>query len=130
MTAISASGVRSYLVTGGAGFIGSHLVDELVRQGQQVRVLDNFSSGRQDNLAQSLDRIELVEGDIRDAAVCRKACAGAEVVFHQAAVPSVPRSMDDPQTSFDVNVAGTHNMLMAARAAGVGRFICAASSSA
>ena len=119
-----------WLVTGGAGFIGSNLARAILARGKRVRVLDNFMTGFRENLAEILSDIELVEGDIRDAAVCRKACAGAEVVFHQAAVPSVPRSMDDPQTSFDVNVAGTHNMLMAARAAGVGRFICAASSSA
>lgn len=119
-----------WLVTGGAGFIGSNLARAILARGRRVRVLDNFLTGFRENLQEILADIEFVEGDIRDGAACRKACAGAEVVFHQAAVPSVPRSMEDPQTSFDVNVAGTHNMLMAARAAGAARFICAASSSA
>ena len=119
-----------WLVTGGAGFIGSNLVRAILTTGRRVRVLDNFLTGFRENLAEVLADIELVEGDIRHAATCRRACAGVDAVFHQAAVPSVPRSMEDPQTSFDVNVAGTHHMLMAAREAGVRRFVQAASSSA
>jgi nucleoside-diphosphate-sugar epimerase len=127
MTSISASGVRSYLVTGGAGFIGSHLVDELVRQGQQVRVLDNFSSGRRDNLAQALARIELIEGDILDPGIMRSAMAGVDFVLHQAAIASVTQSVADPLTCHDVNVTGTLNVLQAARHSGVQRVVLASS---
>jgi UDP-glucose 4-epimerase len=120
----------TWLVTGGGGFIGSNLVAALVNQGRQVRVLDNFLTGFRENLAEVINDIELVEGDIRDAATCRKACQGVEVVFHEAAVPSITRSMKDPQTTFDINVIGTFNVLMAAREQGVGRVVYAASSSA
>ena len=119
-----------WLVTGGAGFIGSNLVRALLAEGRRVRVLDNFMTGFRANLEEVLADIDLVEGDIRDPEACRRACSGAEVVFHQAALPSVPRSMDDPRTSFHCNTVGTHNMLMAARDGGAGRFILAASSSA
>jgi len=119
-----------WLVTGGAGFIGSNLVRALLDEGRSVRVLDNFATGFRENLQEVAGDVDLVEGDIRDADTCRRACAGAEVVCHQAAIPSVPRSMEDPQGCFDANVVGTHNMLMAARDAGVRRFIFAASSSA
>lgn len=119
-----------WLVTGGAGFIGSNLVRALLEEGRSVRVLDNFSTGFRENLQEVAGDIDLVEGDIRDADTCRRACAGAEVVCHQAAIPSVPRSMADPQGCFDANIVGTHNMLMAARDAGVRRFVFAASSSA
>jgi len=118
------------LVTGGGGFIGSNLVRALLAQGRRVRVLDNFATGFHENLEEIKNDIDLLEGDIRDPETCHKACKGAEIVFHQAAIPSVPRSMEDPQLSFDVNVVGTHNMLMAARDGGVSRFIYAASSSA
>jgi nucleoside-diphosphate-sugar epimerase len=118
------------LVTGGAGFIGSNLVRALLARGRKVRVLDNFLTGFRDNLAEVLDRIELVEGDIRDAAVCRKTCEGVDVVFHEAALPSVPRSMEDPRSSFECNTLGIFNLLMAARDQGVRRFVFAASSSA
>jgi UDP-glucose 4-epimerase len=121
---------RQFLVTGGAGFIGSNIVDRLVELGHGVRVLDDFSSGHRQNLAHLADRIELVEGTITNPAVCRAACNGVEVVLHQAAVPSVPRSMDDPVTSHLANVDGTFNMLMAARDARVRRFVFAASSAA
>jgi UDP-glucose 4-epimerase len=118
------------LVTGGAGFIGSALVRALLAEGRPVRVLDNFSTGFRANLDEVLGAIELIEGDLRDAAACRRACEGTEVVFHEAALPSVPRSMADPQSSFDVNMVGTFNLLMAARDAKVRRLVYAASSSA
>jgi UDP-N-acetylglucosamine/UDP-N-acetyl-alpha-D-glucosaminouronate 4-epimerase len=117
------------LVTGGAGFIGSHLVDELLARGAKVRVLDNFYSGHRENLAQCMDRIQLIEGDIRDLEVCKKAVEGVAYVFHQAAVGSVPRSMDDPATSIDVNIGGTANVFTAARDAKVRRVVYASSSS-
>jgi UDP-glucose 4-epimerase len=120
----------AYVVTGGAGFIGSNLVRALLKEGRRVRVLDNFLTGFRANLDEVLADIELVEGDIRDPDACAKACDGAEVVFHEAALASVPRSMDDPRTSFHCNTVGTFNMLMASRDAGVRRFIFAASSSA
>lgn len=119
-----------YLVTGGAGFIGSHLVEHLVRAGQSVRVLDNFLTGKRANLESLLGKIELFEGDIRDADVCRQACHGVDVVFHQAALPSVPVSVADPVTSHNCNVNGTLNVLVAARDAKVRRLVYAASSSA
>ncbi len=117
------------LVTGGAGFIGSHLVDALVAAGARVRVLDDLSTGHRENLAHLGGRVDLVEGDIRDLGACRAACAGAELVFHQAALGSVPRSMEDPATSLAVNVGGTANVFAAARDAGVRRVVFASSSS-
>lgn len=117
------------LVTGGAGFIGSHLVEELVRQGRRVRVLDNFSTGRREHLAAVLDQVEVVEGDILDSATVRAAMKGVHRVFHQAALRSVPRSVDDPVTSNRVNVEGTLNVLVAARDEGVHRVVYASSSS-
>lgn len=117
------------LVTGGAGFIGSHLVDALVERGARVRVLDNFSTGRRANLARARERIELLNADLRDLAVCRQACEGVAFVFHQAALGSVPRSMEDPATTIAVNVTGTANLFAAAREAGVRRLVYASSSS-
>lgn len=117
------------LVTGGAGFIGSHLVDALVATGVTVRVLDDLSSGRRENLAGVAKRIDFMEGDIRDVETCRLACRGAEVVFHLAAVGSVPRSMKDPAHSLSVNVGGTANVLTGARDAGARRVVYASSSS-
>jgi nucleoside-diphosphate-sugar epimerase len=117
------------LVTGGAGFIGSHLVDALLARGHRVRVLDNLSNGRRENLSDAGDRVELIEGDIRDAETCRRACDGVTLVFHQAALGSVPRSMRDPATSLDVNVGGTANVFAAARESGVRRVVYASSSS-
>jgi UDP-glucose 4-epimerase len=122
--------MAKYLVTGGAGFIGSHLVERLVGDGEAVRVLDDFSSGKRENLAPFSSGIELVEGDLRNMEDCRRASAGVEVIFHQAAVPSVPRSVEDPLTSHQANVDGTFNLLMAAKEAGCRRVIYAASSSA
>lgn len=119
-----------YLVTGGAGFIGSHLVERLVRDGQSVRVLDNFSTGKRDNLAPFAGQIELIEGDLRNRDDCRRACDGVEIVFHEGAVPSVPKSVEDPVTSHEANVDGTFNLLLAARDANCRRVIYAASSSA
>ncbi|MDX2176269.1 MAG: SDR family oxidoreductase [Candidatus Sumerlaeia bacterium] len=119
-----------FLVTGGAGFIGSHLAAELVALGMRVRVLDNFATGRRQNLAAVADRIELLEGSVADPEACRAACAGVAFVLHHAAVPSVARSVADPRECHEANVAGTLNMLEAARAAGVRRLVYAASSSA
>ncbi len=121
---------KTYLVTGGAGFIGSHLVEHLVRAGARTRVLDDFSTGRRENLAAFLDQIELLEDDITDPEACRRACQGVDVVFHQAALPSVPRSVEDPARSHQVNATGTLNVLLAAREAGVARVVYASSSSA
>lgn len=117
------------LVTGGAGFIGSHLVDALVAAGASVRVLDDLSSGRRENLAGSVKAIDFVEGDIRDVETCRRACRGSEIVFHLAAVGSVPRSIEDPAHTLAVNVGGTANVLAAARDAGARRVVYASSSS-
>jgi UDP-glucose 4-epimerase len=125
---MSSSG--SALVTGGAGFIGSHLVDRLVREGWRVRVLDDFSSGREENLAASRGGFELLRGDLCDEPLAARAVAGVDVVFHHAAVPSVPRSVAEPVRTNRVNVTGTLGLLEAARSAGVRRFVFAASSSA
>lgn len=114
-----------YLITGGAGFIGSHLARTLVATGAKVRVLDNFAGGRLQNLAPILDDIELVTGDIRDMQAVREAMRGIEVVFHEAAEPSVPRSIDDPAATMDINVSGTLNVLTAARDGGARRFVLA-----
>jgi UDP-glucose 4-epimerase len=118
------------LVTGGAGFIGSHLVDALVAAGHQVRVLDNFSTGTMANLAQTRDQIEVLRGDVTDMEVVSAAVQGVELVFHQAAVVSVPRSLADPLTSHQACATGTLQVLMAAQRARVRRVIYAASSSA
>ena len=119
-----------WLVTGGGGFIGSNLVRAILAKGRRVRVLDNFLTGFRINLAEVLADIELIEGDVRDPATCLRACKGVEVVFHEAALPSVPRSMEDPRASFENNMLGTFNMLLAARDSGARRFAFAASSSA
>lgn len=118
------------LVTGGAGFIGSHIVEELLSRKVEVRVLDNFSTGKRENIAPFVGDIELVEGDIRDEHVVARAMRGVEVVFHEAALPSVPRSLQDPITTTAVNVLGTTIVLRKAVEAGVRRVIYAASSSA
>lgn len=121
-----------YVVTGGAGFIGSHLVEHLVTAagGHRVTVLDNFSTGKRENLAPWLDRIRMVEGSVTDPDACREAIAGADFVLHQAALPSVPRSLRDPVASHEANTTGTLNVLIAARDARVKRVVYAASSSA
>ena len=121
--------MASYLVTGGAGFIGSHLVEELVRRGERVRVADSFITGKRENLAH-ISGVELVEGDLADFAVAQRAVAGVEYVLHQAAIPSVPRSVQDPITSNRANIDASVNVLVAARDAGVKRLVYAGSSSA
>jgi len=118
----------AYLVTGGAGFIGSHLAEELVRRGHKVRVADNLSTGKRQNLAHLPD-VEFVEGDLADMAVAARVVQGMDYVLHQAAIPSVPRSVKDPITSNRANVDGTLNVLVAARDAGVRRLVFAGSSS-
>jgi len=125
-----AGAARGALVTGGAGFIGAHLVERLLAAGWSVSVLDDFSSGRDENLRGVRERIEVRRGDVRDAPGLAKAMQGVEVVFHQAAVPSVPRSVADPLGTDAVNLGGTLRVLEAARGAGVRRVVLAASSSA
>lgn len=119
------------LVTGGAGFIGSNLTEALLQRGHLVRVLDDFSTGKRENLIfeKEYHSLEVIEGDVRDFSTCRKAVKGVEYVFHQSALPSVQRSVEDPATSNAVNVGGTLNILLAARDGGVKRVIYAASSS-
>ncbi|SVD52570.1 uncharacterized protein METZ01_LOCUS405424, partial [marine metagenome] len=118
-----------YLVTGGAGFIGSNIVTELVHRGVEARVLDDFSNGMHSNLEAVAGNVEVIDGDIRDSGAVRRAAQGVDVVLHLAALGSVPRSVKDPKTSNDVNVGGTLNVLIAARDAGVGRVVYSSSSS-
>ena len=118
-----------YLVTGGAGFIGSNIVEELIKRGENVRVLDNFSTGKRENLKEFQKQIEIVEGDIRSYHIVQEAVKGIDVVLHQAALPSVPRSIKDPITTNEVNIGGTLNMLDAAVKEGIKRFVFASSSS-
>jgi UDP-glucose 4-epimerase len=117
-----------YLVTGGAGFIGSHIVEALLARGEPVRVLDNFSTGFRSNL-QTLSGAEILEGDVRSYHIVREAVEGVDIVLHQAALPSVPRSVRDPLTTNEVNVVGTLNVLRAAKDAKVQRLVYASSSS-
>jgi len=117
------------LVTGGGGFIGSHIVEGLLARGRNVRVLDNFSTGRRKNLSDFEDRIELIEGDIRDEETVSRAMSGVETVFHEAALASVPRSIEEPLEVNETNCTGTLKLLLAARQAGVRRFVSASSSS-
>jgi nucleoside-diphosphate-sugar epimerase len=119
----------SFLVTGGAGFIGSHLTEELIRRGERVRVVDSFITGKRENLAH-IPGIELLEGDLADFEVAQSAVAGMDYVLHQAAIPSVPRSVKDPVTSNRANIDASLNVLVAARDAGVRRVVYAGSSSA
>lgn len=121
---------RIWLVTGGAGFIGSNIVEELVRRGKRVRVLDNLSTGKPQFLAGVRSKIDFVKGDIRSPEDCRKAMADVDYVIHQAAIRAVAKSVDNPQETHEVNATGTLNMLMAAREAKVKRFVYASSSSA
>lgn len=121
-----------YLITGGAGFIGSHIAQNLLERGETVRILDNFSTGKRENIAEltrqfGRDQLEIHEGDVRDAAHVKAAVAGIEIIFHEAAFVSVPQSMDEPQECFDVNITGTSQLFDAARRAGVRRAVVASS---
>lgn len=121
--------MATYLITGGAGFIGSNIVAELVRRGERVRVLDNLSTGKRENIAPFLSQVELIEGDLRHPEAVRQAVEGVDYVLHQGALPSVQRSIEDPLTTNEVNARGTLNLLIAARDAGVRRVVYASSSS-
>jgi len=118
-----------YLVTGGAGFIGAHLVDRLLHDGHGVRVIDNLSTGKKENIEPFLDKIEFIKGDIRNLELVHRAMEGVDYVLHEAAVPSVPRSVKDPLTTNSANVEGTLNILIAAHDIGVKRVVYASSSS-
>jgi nucleoside-diphosphate-sugar epimerase len=122
--------MTKYLVTGGAGFIGSNIVKKLLENGESVRVLDNLSTGKIENIKPFLDKIEFINGDFTDLEIAKKAVEGVDYVLHQGAIPSVPRSIDDPIKTNNANILGTLNMLMASKDAGVKRFVYAASSSA
>jgi UDP-glucose 4-epimerase len=115
------------LVTGGAGFIGSHLVDYLMTNGWKVRVLDNFSSGRTENLSHVASRLDIIRGDIRDMEIVKQALKGVDVIFHEAAFVSVPQSMEQPGECFDTNVRGTENLIQAGKEAGVAKMVIASS---
>jgi nucleoside-diphosphate-sugar epimerase len=121
--------MRTWLVTGGAGFIGSNLVEALLQKGEKVRVVDNFITGREQNLEPFKREIELIRGDLREPGICRAATQGVDIVLHQAALGSVPRSLDDPVATHESNVTATLYLLIAARNARVKRFVCASSSS-
>jgi UDP-glucose 4-epimerase len=127
-TGNSSSGVEVILVTGGAGFIGSHLVERLVERGAPVRVLDDFSSGKPEHLDAVRAKVQVRVGDLADPVAVAQAMEGVELVFHQAAVASVPRSLDDPRTTIITNITGTLNVLVAARDAGCRRVVFASSS--
>ena len=116
-----------YLVTGGAGFIGSNIAEELVKRGHPVRIIDNFLTGKRENISSFLDKIELVEGDIRDYDACCRALEGVDFVLHQAALSSVSRSIEDPLLTNDINIKGTLNVLLASREAKVKGFVFASS---
>ncbi|MCB5234357.1 MAG: SDR family oxidoreductase [Candidatus Cloacimonetes bacterium] len=120
-----------YLVTGGAGFIGSNIVRELLAQGNEVRVLDNFATGKRENILPLMknEKMTMIEGDLRSFHTVRAAVKGVDYIMHQGALPSVPRSINDPITSNDVNILGTLNILEAAKEFGVKRVVCASSSS-
>ncbi len=121
---------RIWLVTGAAGFIGSNIAEELVNQGKRVRVLDNMSTGKREHMAAFFDKIEFVQGDIRELSTCRRAMKDVDYVIHQAAIRSVPKSVDKPTESHEANATGTLNMLIAAREAKVKRLVYASTSSA
>ena len=118
-----------YLVTGGAGFIGSNIVEQLVKRGEKVRILDDFSTGKRENIVGFKDSIELIEGDLRDWEIVKRVMAGVDFVLHQGALPSVERSIEDPLTTTKVNILGTLNVLLAAREVKVKRVVYASSSS-
>jgi len=121
--------MSSYLVTGGAGFIGSNIVERLVEQGERVKVIDNFITGKRENLASFMDNIELVEGDIRNIDDLKRACKGVDYILHQAALRSVPKSVDNPLLTNEININGTLNLLMIAKEMDVKRVVYASSSS-
>jgi UDP-glucose 4-epimerase len=118
----------SCLVTGGAGFIGSHIAEMLVKEGERVRILDNFSTGKRENLSAFRDHVEVLEGDLENPEECARAVQGVEYIFHEGALPSVPVSVKDPMRTNQSNITGTLNLLVAARDAGVRRLVYAASS--
>src|SRR5438093_7460255 len=117
-----------YLVTGGAGFIGSHVVEALLNRGKRVRVLDSFFTGKRENLGAVRGDVELIEGDVRDGGLCREAIGGIDAVIHLAALHEVVRSVECPLETHEVNVTGTLNLLAAAREAGIQKFLFASSS--
>ncbi|OQB16193.1 MAG: UDP-glucose 4-epimerase [Candidatus Omnitrophica bacterium ADurb.Bin205] len=121
--------MSKFLVTGGAGFIGSHIVEALVKRGESVRILDDFSTGKKENLSGLKGKLEVMRGDIRSKVNCAKACRGIDFVLHQAALRSVPKSMNNPKAYNEVNINGTLNMLEAAKENKVKRFVFASSSS-
>jgi len=121
--------MNKYLITGGAGFIGSHLVEELVKKGHEVRIVDNFITGKRENIESFLDKIELLEADIRDYDIYQRAVEGIDFVLHQAALPSVPRSIENPLLTNEINVQGTLNLLLASSKAKIKKFVFASSSS-
>jgi nucleoside-diphosphate-sugar epimerase len=121
--------MAKWLITGGAGFIGSHIIEALLKEGEKVRILDNFFSSSPQNIVPFKGKIELVKGDIRDARAAKKAAAGVDYVLHQAAMRSVPRSVQEPKACVEINVDGTLSMLLAAKAARAKRFVLASSSS-
>jgi len=136
MNSSTSTSSLTFLVTGGAGFIGSNIVEELLKQGHKVKVIDNFSTGRRENLEPFLNNrqpgtgnLELIVGDIRNLDLLRSVCKGVDYVLHQAALPSVPRSIEDPVTTNEVNCTGTLNVLIAARDCGVKRVVYASSTS-
>ncbi len=121
--------MAKWLVTGGAGFIGSNIVESLCKRGEEVRVVDNLITGKEENLTAISQDFEMIRGDVRDMAICREAVKDVDYVLHQAALGSVPRSVEDPITSHECNVTGTLNLLVAAKESKVKRFVCAGSSS-
>ncbi len=122
--------MKNYLVTGGAGFIGSHIAKKLVKNGEKVRIFDNFETGKRENIESIKDMVEVFEGDLTNLNDCKKAVDGIDYVFHEGAIPSVPKSVEDPLKSHEANIDGTLNILLAARDAKVKRLVYAASSSA
>ncbi|MBI4155911.1 MAG: SDR family oxidoreductase [Candidatus Zambryskibacteria bacterium] len=122
--------MAKYLVTGGAGFVGSNIVKKLLENKENVRVLDNLSTGKIENIKPYFDKIEFIEGDFTDLEIAKNAVKGIDYVLHQGAIPSVPRSIDDPIKTNNSNILGTLNMLIASRDSGVKRFVYASSSSA
>lgn len=121
--------MEKYLVTGGAGFIGSNIAEELVKRGAEVRVIDNFLTGKRENITSFLDKIEFIEGDIRDLKTCSRALDGMDFILHQAALPSVPRSVEDPLLTNEINIKGTLNLLLASQESQAKKFVFASSSS-